>query len=300
MLEYRGVLGPSQHASIMPVLLVLAIVLPIVGAAGVLVVSRIPAAKPGMGYVALGSAALTTICAIVLALVGPAPSVPLARDGSFFVGTAPSLRYEPVVGTLALALTLATLAALLVEFSRSQEFRASLTALILCLLAASLLSLWAGDPLMLVVGWTIYDVVLCAGQLAAGVSPSGSVRTLALGDVNHQPLDRRPSLELDHSRLQHDPTFLSGLCDSPKLGARRQSLTTGSLVTSQGGEQETAVRRVNQFLEAPSVHGEELFFAVSGDLTDYSVNVYEFLVSKHEDPLQGLLGERSELLLTFP
>lgn len=167
----------------MPVLLILAIVLPIAGAIGVLVVSRIPAAKPSAGYLALGSAALTTLCTLILAFARPALSVPLAGEESFFLGSPPDLLYNPVAGFLALAVALATLAALLVHLSRSEQLPPSLAAAMLCLLPATLVSLWGGDPLVLVMGWTLYDAILCAAQLAAGISPSSSLRTLVLGGL---------------------------------------------------------------------------------------------------------------------
>jgi hypothetical protein len=183
MLEYRGVLGPGQHASIMSVLLILAIVLPIVGAAGVLVLSRFPATKPGANYLALGSAVLTTVCVIVLVAAGRDVSLQLGRAGLLGLEGAAELRHTPVAGAVTLVVVLATLASLLVGLSGAQQGRPFRTASVLWLLAATLVALWARDPLIAVVGWTVYDVVLFLSQLCAGVSAASAVRTLVFGGL---------------------------------------------------------------------------------------------------------------------
>jgi hypothetical protein len=181
MLEYRAVLGAGRHISTMSVILILGVVLPIVGAVGVLVLSHLPAARPGVPYVALGSAVLTAICAAALALLQPEVSVFLARGSTLTPATDPTVHHEPAVAFLAFAVALASLAALLVDLSHSHEIDAARAASILGLLAPSLLSLWAGSPLILVGAWALYDVILCAGNLRAGVSAAAAVRALATG-----------------------------------------------------------------------------------------------------------------------
>jgi formate hydrogenlyase subunit 3/multisubunit Na+/H+ antiporter MnhD subunit len=110
-------------------------------------------------------------------------SVPSLWQPSLLLGVTPALNSEIAVQPLALALALVACSAILVDLSRTEETHQGLVATLPALLAAALFSLWAANPLTLIIGWACYDLLQAAGHIAAGGSARTAIRGLAFGGV---------------------------------------------------------------------------------------------------------------------
>ena len=110
-------------------------------------------------------------------------TIPSLWQPSLLFGSTLALQFDASVYPLALTLALITLSSTLVAFGRMKEGLLGLAATMLGLLALGLFSLCAGNVLTLLVGWTLYDVLLAVGQVAAGRPPREAVRRLLLGSV---------------------------------------------------------------------------------------------------------------------
>lgn len=167
----------------MPLLLTLTITLPLLGALGTLVLSLVPRLRPYTRYVSLAATALTTILLLTFKWLEPVMVIPSLWEPVSLFGATLILRSDAIVQPLAFALALAACGATLVTIGRAEEPRPRLAATMLALLSAGLLTLWAANPLTMIVGWAIYDLLQAVGRIAAEGSPRTAVRSLVLGSL---------------------------------------------------------------------------------------------------------------------
>jgi multicomponent Na+:H+ antiporter subunit D len=167
----------------MPLLPTLTITLPLLGAGGTLVLSRLPRIRPFTRYVALMAVGLTAVLLLALRWMEPIVVVSSLWQPSLLFGAALVLESDAVVQPLALAVALITCSAVLVELSRAEKPRPRLLATLQALLAASLVALWAANLLTVIVSWAIYDLLQAAVNIAAGRSARTAVRSLIFGGL---------------------------------------------------------------------------------------------------------------------
>jgi formate hydrogenlyase subunit 3/multisubunit Na+/H+ antiporter MnhD subunit len=176
----------------MSFLLNLTIILPLLGAVGMLVVSSLPRVRLYARYIALVMAGLTAILVLALGRVDPVRIDLSLWQPSLLFGATLALRTDVVVQPLALALALATCSVFLVNLGRSEETlparanvstkpRPRLMAVLLALLSAGLAALWAANLLTMIISWTVYDLVNAAGRIATGELRQKAVRGLIFG-----------------------------------------------------------------------------------------------------------------------
>lgn len=163
----------------MPSFIVLTLALPLVGAAGILGLSLVPRLRPYAHYVALVAVCLTAALILTLRWAGPIEAQPFSWQPSLLFGVTPALQSDITTQPLALALALAACSTILVELSRAGEPRPRSLTMLLALLVAGLVSLWAATPLTMIIGWAGYDLLQAAERVAAG----GSVRTAVRGPI---------------------------------------------------------------------------------------------------------------------
>lgn len=167
----------------MPLLLTITITLPLLGALGTLGLSLVPRLRPYTRYVALAATGLTTILTLTFRWLDPVRIIPSLWEPVSLFGATLILRNDVIVQPLAFALTLAACGATLVALARPQEPRPRLVATMLALLSAGLVTLWAANPLTMIVGWAIYDLLQAVGHIAAEGSVRTAVRGLVLGSL---------------------------------------------------------------------------------------------------------------------
>ncbi len=162
---------------------ILAIILPLMGAAGVFLLSLVPRLRLYSRHVALAALG----CAMVALLAsGRAQAemviLSLWRPSLLF-GMPLMLQSDAAVQPLAIALVLAACSALLVTVARTEYLRTRFTVTLLASLAAALAALWAANPPTLIIAWAIYDLVQMAAHVAGGSSPRRALRGLILGSL---------------------------------------------------------------------------------------------------------------------
>jgi formate hydrogenlyase subunit 3/multisubunit Na+/H+ antiporter MnhD subunit len=167
----------------MPLLLILTITLPLLGAGGTLGLSLVPRVRPYTRYVALGAVCATTVLILMFRWIGPVEVVSSLWQPSLFFGSALTLQIGGVAHPLALALALVTCSAVLVALSRSDDARPQLAATQLALLLAALLALWSANVLTLAIAWGIYDLVQAVAYVTAGGSTQTAIRSIVLGNL---------------------------------------------------------------------------------------------------------------------
>lgn len=167
----------------MPPLLVLTIILPLAGAVGILGLSLVPRLRPCTHYVALAVGGITTVLTLLLRWAEPSDIIPSLWQPSALFGAAPMLRNDDSMQPLAFALALATCVSGLVTLGRAEQPSSRFWAASLGLLSAGFVALWASNPLAMILGWAVYDLLLAAGHVATGGSARTAVRGLTFGSV---------------------------------------------------------------------------------------------------------------------
>jgi formate hydrogenlyase subunit 3/multisubunit Na+/H+ antiporter MnhD subunit len=167
----------------MPLFLVFAIILPLVGAGGTLGLSLVPRARPYTRYVALTAVGLTTILVFALRWMEPVVVVPSLWWPSLLFGATLKLQTDVALQPLALALALVTCSATLAGIARADEPHPRLTAILLALLACGFVALWSANILTMVIGWAMYDLLQAVGSIAAGGTVRMAMRGLVRGSV---------------------------------------------------------------------------------------------------------------------
>ncbi len=165
----------------MPLFLVLT--LPLLGAVGILGVSLISRLRPYTRYVALAAVGFTTILVLASRWLAPVVVVPSLWSPLSLFGDMLILRNDVIMQPLAFALVLAACGAALVALGRTEDLSPRIAALMLVLLSAGLLSLWAANLLTMIVAWAVYDLLQVAGCVAAGGSARSAIRGLVFGSV---------------------------------------------------------------------------------------------------------------------
>jgi len=165
----------------MPSLIILSLILPLMGAVAVLGLSLVSRLRPYACYLALALVLVTAVLILTLGREGPIEEAPLSWQPSHLLGVTPVLQSDVAAQSLALALTLATGCAILVELSLMEEASPRHLAALLALLAPCFVSLWAASPLAAIIGWAAYDLLQAAERVAAGGSVRTTVRGLAFG-----------------------------------------------------------------------------------------------------------------------
>jgi NADH:ubiquinone oxidoreductase subunit 2 (subunit N) len=168
----------------MPSYLVFIIILPLIGAVGTLILALVPRLRPYAHYIALGAIAPTTVLVLILRWMGPIVDVTSLWQPSLLFGLTPILQNSDEVQPLAFTLTLATCATILMTLTRESPPRPQVPAVLLVLLSASFTALWSANPLTMIVGWAIYDLVLAAGHIAADGWGRSAVRGLVFGGLS--------------------------------------------------------------------------------------------------------------------
>lgn len=166
----------------MTLLPMLALILPLVGAAGVFFVSLTPRLRPYNRYVALAAVG-GTIVALIVCGKANTMLIPSLWRPSLLLGVPLMLHSDAAVQPLAFVLVLAACGSLLVAIAQTEYLRTHFAVTLLALLSAGLIVLWAANPLTLIVAWAIYDLVQMTAQVAGGGSPRSALRGLILGSL---------------------------------------------------------------------------------------------------------------------
>ncbi len=166
--------------SLLPVITVL---LPVLGAGGLLALAIIPRLRPYLRYLALAVVILSLAAVIALRWTEPTLIIPSLWRPSPLLGSAPAVQSDPLAQPLALAMELVTLAAVLVELGRRSESHIRLTAAMLALLSAALVTIWSANIVSTIISWAVYDLVYAIGHIAAGGSARTGLRGLVMGNL---------------------------------------------------------------------------------------------------------------------
>jgi NADH:ubiquinone oxidoreductase subunit 4 (subunit M) len=167
----------------MPSLLALVIILPLMGIAATLVLSLVPRLHPYVHYIALGAIGPTAVLVLVLRWTEPIVHIPSLWQPSLLFATTPMLQNDAAMQPLAFTLALATCIAILMTLARKGERRPQSLAVLLALLPVSFVALWAANPLTMVIGWAIYDLVLAAAYITVSGWGRGAIRGLIFGGL---------------------------------------------------------------------------------------------------------------------
>jgi formate hydrogenlyase subunit 3/multisubunit Na+/H+ antiporter MnhD subunit len=167
----------------MPSFLVFIIVLPLAGAVVTLGLSLAPRLRSYAHFIALGAVVPTTVLVLVLRWMEPIVHIPSLWRPSLLFATTPMLQNDAAMQPLAFTLALATSVVVLMSLARRGEQRPQMLAVFLVLLPASFVALWAANPLTMVVGWAIYDLVLAAAYITVSGWGRGAIRALIFGGL---------------------------------------------------------------------------------------------------------------------
>ncbi len=167
----------------MSLLFILAIIFPLLGAAGVLGLSLVPRIRSYSRYIALTAAGLTTVLILSFRWIELGAVLRSVWQPSLLFGSVLTWQIDATMGPLSLVLALVTCCSFLVEMSRGDVFHSRSTATLLTLLSAGLLTLWSFNILTLVVSWAIYDLLQMMAHIAAGGSVRTAIRCLVMGSA---------------------------------------------------------------------------------------------------------------------
>lgn len=153
----------------MPFAPIFAITAPLIGLLILLLTALLPFPRPYRRFVVSAAVGLAFI-GVLFAPLEPARTVPISRwQPSAFLGIFPSLRAGQEVWPLALALSCATLAAVLVQSSRVAPPNLALELSTLWMLATGLGGLWGENLLTVLAAWAGFDLAWGLGAAATGL-----------------------------------------------------------------------------------------------------------------------------------
>ena len=167
----------------MALIFILTFILPLAGAIGILGLSLVPRIRPYVRYVTLALVSLTTILVFTLRWADPVVVTPTLWKPLSLFGAVPILQNDVTVQPMALALMLAACGATLVGPGRMEASSSRLVVSLLALLPAGFVSLWAANPLTMIIGWAFYDLLQAVGRLSAGGSARTVIREIVCGSV---------------------------------------------------------------------------------------------------------------------
>jgi len=159
------------------------IILPLVGTLGTLGLSLVSRFRSYARYVALAAVGSTAILILAFRWLDPAMVILSLWEPVSLFGATLILQNDVIVQPLAFALALVACSAVLVIFGRADEPHPRLVATMLTLLAAGFVSLWAANPLTMIAGWAVYDLLQAGGHIVAGGSARTAIRGLVVGNV---------------------------------------------------------------------------------------------------------------------
>lgn len=154
----------------MPLVPVLSLLVPMAGVLVLLALASVPRLRPWLRFVVPVTATLCLIVVLAAPLEAVRPVVVSRWWPSAFFGASLTLRADPPVWSLAVAVCCAVAGAALVQLSRRAQpgFIVGLSSL--GMLAATLASLWGANLLTVVVAWGAFDLAWVLGMVAAGAS----------------------------------------------------------------------------------------------------------------------------------
>ena len=167
----------------MPLLLVLTIILPLLGAGGTLGLSRVPRFRPYTRYIILTVVGLTTILTLMLRWMESAVVVSSLWQPSLLFGSALTWQVDRTIQPLSFVLSLVTCSSVLVELGRRDDSHPRLASAVLALLSAGLMTMWSANVLTMVISWAIYDLLQAVVYIAAGGSVHTAIRGIVLGNL---------------------------------------------------------------------------------------------------------------------
>jgi len=167
----------------MPLLPLLTIILPLVGAGGTVGLSLLPRVRPHARLVALAMVGFVAVTILVSRWIPPEALIPSLWRPSLLFGTTLVVQNDAMVQPLAFALALVSCSVILVELSRTDQPHPRMMATLQVMLAAGCAALWAANLLTTLICWAIYDLLLAAGQVVSGGSVRMAVRSLIFGGL---------------------------------------------------------------------------------------------------------------------
>ena len=170
-------------------LLLATIVLPLLGAGGIFLASRVFVKRDvdrvrfwtTAGALVIAFATLIVVC--VLRRSSGAPTVPSTAQSPLLSQSVVRFQLHPALWPLALILTLSSCSFLLVALGHRSDAPPWVAAIPLLLLGPGLGAFWSANPLTMLVTWALYDLALVFVQIAVGDEERKSVRSLAFGSA---------------------------------------------------------------------------------------------------------------------
>ncbi len=167
--------------------LVLTVLLPLLGAGGVLLLSFLFSrlgVRTGYVRVFIAALAVANVFVPLFALEGgDARTIVLSSPyAASLADSAAEIRWDTTLWPLGLSLSI-VVSALLLGAVGSDERSYRLVAALLTMVAATLAALWSANPLTTIVCWAFYDLAFALARIAAGDSRGEAVRSLAIGTV---------------------------------------------------------------------------------------------------------------------
>jgi formate hydrogenlyase subunit 3/multisubunit Na+/H+ antiporter MnhD subunit len=167
----------------MPLLLVLVIAVPLLGAVMTFGLSLVARLRSYVRYITVAVSGFTTVLILGLRWIEPIVAVPSLWQPSLLFGSVLTLDTDVTVQPLALALALVTFSATLVDLDRTDSLHPQLGAAVLALVPAGVVALWSANVLTMMIGWAIYDFLQAATYIAAGGSTRAAVRAIVLSSL---------------------------------------------------------------------------------------------------------------------
>ena len=171
-------------------LLSVTVTLPLLGAAGLLLVSYLLAERDvergrlWMSGIAVGLAATAFVLVLFLRAGGPATAGLSAPRPGLLSESGVRLHCDPALWPLAVGLSAAVCSLLAARLGRQSDSSVRHSLLCLVFLSVGLAALWSGNPLTTIVSWALCDLFLLLGQIVSGAGRRESARSWALGTAS--------------------------------------------------------------------------------------------------------------------
>jgi hypothetical protein len=167
----------------MPLLLVLVIAVPLLGAVTTFGLSLVARLRPYARYVTVAVSGLTAVLILSLRWIEPIVAVPSLWQPSLLFGSVLTLHTDITVQPLALALALVIFGAALVDLDRVDSLHPQLGTAVLALVPAGVVVLWSANVLTMMISWAIYDFLHAVTYIMAGGSTRTAVRATVLSSL---------------------------------------------------------------------------------------------------------------------
>jgi formate hydrogenlyase subunit 3/multisubunit Na+/H+ antiporter MnhD subunit len=164
-------------------LILVVVFLLLAGAVAIFGLSLIPRLRPYARYGSLAVVGLVTVLTLVLRWTETSETVPSLWRPSGLFGVAPVFRSDTLMQPLVFVMALSTAVTELVMLSREDNPPPRLLAIRLGMLASGFAALWGSNPLAVIIGWAVYDLLLAAQYVSFGGAEGTAVRALTLGSL---------------------------------------------------------------------------------------------------------------------